>query len=237
MKIIVVEDEESVQKDIVGLLSLMPDVEILHVISTVKEAVGILPKSEVQVVLLDIHLKDGTAFDILRQLQKVNFLPIFITAYNEYAIDAIKCGALDYLLKPIDPDELKVALQKANNELLHEQQIDWVTDAYKSKNTRIVIKNSDGIHFLMFEELIYCQSDGAYTSFVMSDGRNVLSSKGLKEYEKLLPAHSFIRSHQSYLVNKRFIKKITRDHFIELKNGALIPVSDRRREFVIKELV
>lgn len=238
LKVLIIEDEQSVQKDITGLLKLIPEVEVIDIIETVEKALQVLPNTNADVVLLDIHLKDGTAFDLLGKLgPRYNYHIIFITAHEQYAIKAIKIGALDYLLKPLDLEELKESLAKRHREPLNQKQVEVVVEATNSSNTRLVLRNTSGIHFMSFKELAYCRGEGSYTHFCDDANNSIMVSKPLKEYEDVLPGVDFIRCHQSYIVNKHHVRRITKDDFLELKNGILIPVSIRKKEAVFKELL
>lgn len=236
IKVVVIEDEISVQKDILGIIRLSGIAEVVGIGSTVKEALQILSSIDADVALLDIRLEDGSAFDIISRLHAPRLNIIFITAYEEYAINAIKAGALDYLIKPLDLAELKLALCKVNFDIPLQKQIDIAIEANNRRPNKIVLKNTEGIHFISFDELLYCKGEGSYTRFYTEDEKSVMVSKSIKEYEKLLPSNIFVRCHQSYAANKSFIRKINKDGFLELKNGTLIPVSERKKEQVIKEL-
>lgn len=236
LKIIIVEDELYLQKDLLALLTSIDGIEVIRTIGSVKEALEVLPDTIADVVLLDIHLGDGTAFDLIRQIPSPLYNIIFITAYEQYAINAIKAGALDYLLKPVDFEELKTALSKVKKDYPKQKRLEVLLESSHNNVDKIVLKNTEGVHFIKFEELIYCRGEGSYTHFYTEDGLSIMVSKSLKEYEGLLPVSQFTKCHQSYTVNKLFIKKISRDGFLELKTGMLIPVSERRKEQVIKEL-
>jgi two-component system LytT family response regulator len=182
-------------------------------------------------LLLDISLPDDSGFDILAKFPDRSLKVIFLTAYQEHAIKAIKYGALDYLLKPIVEDEFKVAINKALP--ITKDQFDLAHNGFKNGvHNRLVLRSQNYIQIVAVNDIIYCKSDSGYTNFFLADGRNVLTSKYIKEYEEVLPAKKFIRPHQSYIVNLDFIDRYHKEGYLLLKNNIKIPVSVRRKEDV-----
>jgi two-component system LytT family response regulator len=194
------------------------------------------------VVFLDIQMPDGSGFRMLEELDKVDFEIIFTTAFDEFAIKAIKYSALDYLLKPIDPEELVNATRKVESKLSTQevnQNIQVLLDNIKSRDAeshKIVLSTSEKIHVIETDQIIRCESDNYYTNFFLADGKKILVSKTLKENESLLSGHNFIRPHKSHLVNVKFIKGFLRSDggYIEMTDGSRIPVSRRKREKIIE---
>jgi len=193
-------------------------------------------------VLLDIKLPDGTGFDILNHFQDIQFFTIFITAYDKHAIQAFKFSALDYLLKPIDIDEFRGAIDKlikAKEEQNTKQKLEIFLENIQniSKEVkRIVLKTSDSIHLVQVNEILRCQSEGNYTKFFFTNKGPILVSKNIKEYYEMLKDFQFFRPHQSHIVNINYIKR-----FHKLDGGSLImqddsnvPVSTRKREELMK---
>jgi len=237
LRVLIIEDEISVLKDITGLLSLRKDIIIIDEASGIVKAQTLIEATKPDVILLDVHLEDGNAFELLSKFKTYSFKIIFITAYDNFAIRAIRTGAMDYLLKPVDIDELfaaldKVKLIKDNSE---EEQIQHsITNFNNIKTDRFIIRTNEGIHILIYKEITYCKSEGSYTFFNMLDGRTIVASKPLKEYEDLLPTECFVRCHQSYIVNAEQVIKIDRDDNLIFRNGNAIPVSNRRKEAVLQ---
>ncbi len=197
------------------------------------------------VVVLDVEMDDGTGFDLLKQIPDPSFQLIFATAFNQYAIQAFKFSAIDYLLKPVDPMELAMALQKAadninSNNLQQQlailmQQMGNKQGAYK----QIVLKDIDKTYFVNINSIIYCEAEGSYTKFYIADSDPIFVSRNLRSYEELLAPAGFIRTHHSCLVNPDKIKVFDRKTdcgTLILEGGYTIPVSQRKREFVTQFL-
>ena len=239
IRILIIDDEPIIRKDLEILIGKHKDTVIVGACGTVKEAMVLIPATNPDLVLLDIQLSDGTGFELLKLLPAISFHVIFITAYNEYAIKAIKYGALDYLLKPIDEDELNETINKVKSlPALREHSSESVDVASSylhsnEKRNKIVLRSQQYLQIVAFDEILYCHSDKGYTTFFLTGNRKVLVSKYIKEYEDLLPANIFLRPHQSYLVNFNFIDRFHKDGYLILHTGVEIPVSTRRKDHVI----
>ncbi|WP_118952755.1 LytR/AlgR family response regulator transcription factor [Taibaiella helva] len=244
LRVLIVDDEPIIRKDLEALLKPYSGFIVVGTCGSVTEAKILINATQPDLLLLDIQLSDGTGFDLLQSLEKISFHTIFITAYNEYAIKAIKYGALDYLLKPIDELELKDALEKVKagrKEALEVRESLEVARAHmnsdnKAIRSRIVLRSQYFLQVVAFDEIIYCQNDGGYTHFHLVDKRKIVVSKSIKEYDELLPRQLFLRPHQSYLVNVSFIDRFHKEGYLILKGGQEIPVSTRKKEHVISFL-
>jgi two-component system LytT family response regulator len=239
IRVVIIDDEPAIRKDTQALLQQQPGFIVAATCGSVQEAKILIPATQPDLLLLDIELQDGTGFDILQQLDSPCRV-IFVTAYHDYAIRAIKYGALDYLLKPLDEEELKAALDKVRRtapEPLQQEQLMLAKQSFQQggMQNRIVLRSQQYLQIVPFEEIIYCQSDAGYTTFFLSDQRKIVVSKSIKEYEELLP-NWFIRPHQSYLVNHHFIDRYHKDGYLVLRNGAEIPVATRRKEIILEYL-
>jgi len=236
LRVLIIEDEIAVRNDLKGLLRMRNDIQIVGETGSVNEAKILIKACNPDLVFLDIHLEDGTAFDILNAFEIVHFKLIFVTAYNDYAIKAIKLGALDYLLKPVDPDELFTALDRVGTytSTSIQEQFQFVQNNHATKNEKVILRTAEGIHIVYFNEIVYCHSDGPYTHFHLIDNRNIIVSKTIKEYDTLLPNDIFARCHQSYLVNLQQIIKLDKEDFLILRNGMKVPVSSRKRDAIIQ---
>ncbi|MFN8251034.1 MAG: LytTR family DNA-binding domain-containing protein [Ferruginibacter sp.] len=246
MKILVIDNEPQVRQTVKELLELWSRGE--HVIEEadgVKTGVAKIEALHPDILLLDVEMDDGTGFDLLRQLTSPSFQLIFTTAHNQYAIQAFKFSAIDYLLKPIDPAELNTALQKAadnisSNALQSQltvlmQQLGGKPDAVK----QIVLKDIDKTYFIKIDDILYCEAEGSYTKFYISNSEPVFVSRNLRSYEELLAPSGFIRTHHSCLVNPAKIKIYDRKTdcgTLVLEGGHTIPVSQRKKDFVIQFL-
>ena len=176
---------------------------------------------------------------------EIDFEIIFTTAFDQFAIKAIKYSALDYLLKPIDPEELVNALKKVENKLSNQkvnQNIQVLLDNIKARDAdphKIILSTSEKIHIIETDQILRCESDNYYTNFFLADGKKILISKTLKENEQLLSDHNFIRPHKSHLVNVKYIKGFLKydGGYIEMTDGSRIPVSRRKREKIIEVIM
>ena len=236
MKTLIVEDKAYIRKGLLNLLQLIDtDVEIIGECESVKDAVIVANACKPELIFLDINLLDGNAFDFLNQTEHLSFKVIFITAYEEFALKALKAGAVDYLLKPVDIDELETALQKIKTLPVTEQQkqLTTVKEVWNNEDSKLILSLHDSFQVVNLNELLFCESDKGYTTFYCSDGKKYLVSKTLKEFEERLTASNFIRPHQSYIVNLKFIDKYEKAGVIYLKNGKKIPVSSRKKEHFV----
>lgn len=187
-------------------------------------------------VFLDIQMKDGSGFDLLEILGDVNFKLIFTTASDEYAVKAFKFAAVDYLLKPIDPDELMDAVSRVEGQDKPAQRIDLLKENFV-KTKRIALNTLQKIHIVNVEEILRCESNINYTMFYFTDGTKLLVTKTLKEFDHLLSGHNFIRVHQSHLINTAFIKEFLKSEgVLVMKDGTKVPVSTRKKE-VLMEMI
>lgn len=237
LRIAIVDDEPKARKNLVDLLiANCPNIVITAEASSVEEACQVLSSQPLDLVLLDIELQDGTGFDLLDQIAGLKLNVIFTTAYNEFAIRAFRYNALDYLLKPIHPDELIASIQKAREKnalvglsrkiaMLQESKSDHFFD-------NITLPTSDGPVFTRTKEIVRLESYGNYTFLYMINGERHLASRNLKEFEEILPRSHFFRPHQSHMVNTTFVKKLMKEDggYAVMHDGNKVPVARRRKE-------
>jgi two-component system LytT family response regulator len=184
-------------------------------------------------VFLDIQMKDGSGFDLLEIVPDVQFKLIFTTASDEFAVKAFKFAAVDYLLKPIDPDELMDAVSRIEGQDKAVQRIDLLKENFV-KAKRIALNTLEKIHIVNVEEILRCESNINYTMFYFTDGTKLLVTKTLKEFDNLLSGHNFIRVHQSHLINTNFIKEFLKSAGeIVMKDGTKVPVSTRKKQVLM----
>ena len=239
---LIVDDEPNACDIIVHYCSHLPFLQVVAVCGDAFEAKSVLANNQIDIIFLDIRMPvlDGLSF--LKTLKHPAQI-IFTTAYNEYAIQAIRFSAFDYLLKPVDMEELQGSVRRflESNED-YKQQYDLLKNilhniqAPSAEEFRLALPTKEGVHFLQPANIIRCESLGNYTKFFMENGRTYLISKTLGEYDTLLSPHSFIRTHKSHLINKKFITFIDHDGFAVLKDGAKVEVSRRRKEEVMQAL-
>lgn len=237
MKTLIVEDKAYIRKGLCNLLRLIDtDVEVVGECESVKEAVVVANACKPELIFLDINLTDGTGFDFLEQTEELFFKTIFITAHEEHALRALKIGAVDYLLKPVDVDELQTALQKIKELPIttQRQQLKRAKAVWGNEDATLILSLHDSFQVVDLAELLFCESDKGYTTFYCNNNKKYVVSKTLKEFEERLTKANFTRPHQSYMVNLKFIDKYDKSGVIHLKNGKKIPVSSRKKEQFLK---
>lgn len=211
-------------------------VEVAGSANNTDSALELIAELNPQLVFLDIEMHTNNAFELLDKLMPVRFEIIFVTAYDNYALKAFRYSALDYLLKPVDIDELKLAIEKARERIaaqnINHRLNDFISQLpEKNKVPKIGLRSKDGLLFQDIEDIISCSAEGAYTNFEFVKGKALLVSGTLKVFENTLPADCFCRVHDSYLVNLHHVKKYHygKGGYVEMVNGATIPVSLRKR--------
>lgn len=236
---IIIDDELNLRKGLKIMLNRVnTDLQIVAEAGTVEEGIEIINLHKPDLVFLDIELSDGYSFEILNQLSEINFQIIFITAYDQYAIKAFKYSAVDYLLKPISPTELTSAINRAEEKIKEKsKQSNWpiLKDNLNSLK-KIVLRTSKKYHLIQVDQIIRCQADQSYTTFYIEDMSPIMISKPLKEYEELLPPETFLRVHQSHLINRNKVLGYYKEGYLELKNKDTVPVSSRRKDIVLATL-
>ncbi len=241
MKAIIIEDEKNAQEALVNMLNLIDkNLKILGIAEEVGDAVKLINENRPDVVFLDIHLKNGTGFDVLEQLIDFKGTIVFTTAYENYAIKAFRYSAFDYILKPINPLELKKTISELDKEFNKNKKYEQMLKVYKQSNipdeeAKIVLKTLNNQYIINIKNIIRCESEGAYTKFFLKD-KTYLTSKNLKYYDEILSEHDFIRTHQSHLVNAQYILRLNSNNFVELKDNSQVPVSARKKTFVNKKI-
>lgn len=244
MKKALIIDDENRTRDLIAKMinSFGLDIEAIAAGENVQSAIKAIEEHEPDIVFLDIQMPDGTGFDVLKAIPHKKFEVIFITAHEEFAIKAIKFSALDYILKPVDPEELKSAVQRAletMNEKKDESQFEALNNNIShQQKRRLVLKTQESVHVVDLDQIIRCESDRNYTSFFLTEGRKILVSKTLKEYETLLVGYNFIRVQQSHLINLDFVDRYNKGNggSVVMKDGSEVPLSPAKREIFFKIL-
>lgn len=246
IRAIIIEDEKKSRETLLGLLQkYCLSVETVAQAEGYREGIKLVRKYKPDVIFLDIQMPDGSGFRLLEELKDMEFEVIFTTAFDQFAIKAIKYSALDYLLKPIVPQELvdavnKLKVKKANTE--KRKNIETLLDNIKTPEEdphKIVLSTAEKIHVIDVDDILRCESDNYYTYFYFINGEKLLISKTLKENEELLSHHSFIRPHKSHLINVKYIKSFIRQEggYIIMTDGSKVPVSRRKREKILEILM
>jgi len=209
-----------------------PNISVVGEADGVQSGMQAIDKLKPELILLDIKMGDGDGFDLLKQISNIFFRVVFVTAHEEYAMKAIKFSALDYILKPATVEDLKVAFDKAEKQILNDLKIQLSTlqlNLNSSKNKTIILRTSDNIYLVEVMEIIRCESDGNYTLFYTNEGRKYMVSTSMKEYEDILEDHGFFRIHKSHIVNVAFINSFNKEGYIVLKDKTTLPVARRKK--------
>lgn len=241
MKIIIVEDVKKIRDLLVNLItSKFNDIVILAQTNSVNEAYSFINNLNPDLILLDIELIDGSGFELLNKFPKNKFKTIFITGNSDRAIEAIKQDAIDYIVKPINPEELYKAIDKVKK-IVDKEHLDNILQfistnlkSNKPKN-RLTLKTATNIYSINISDIVRCESEGKYTTFYLSNNKKIVMSRPLKEYEEELDGYGFFRVHQSHLINMLFFESLLKqlDVTILLTNGHKVPLASRKKiEFV-----
>ncbi len=244
LRTIIIDDEQSVRKTLEKLLARnCPNVKLVAEADGVDSGIESIKKYHPDLILLDIKMNDGTGFDLLKKLEPVDFKVIFITAYDQYAIKAIKFSALDYLLKPVDPEDLIEAINKAEKLVINElnQQLNTLEEnmlTQEKSKKKIILKTFDNIHLVKVINIVYCESHDNYTNFHLQGDKKILVSNTLKEYDEMLSEYGFFRAHKSYLINLMHIDRFekTDGGSVVMNNEIKLPVASRKKDQLLEML-
>jgi two-component system LytT family response regulator len=244
IKSVIIEDEiknAHLLKTILG--QYCPDVEVLANYRSIADICEFFPRDKPELMFMDIMLSDGNSMEALSQIQLNGTQIIFTTAYDQYAIKAIRFSALDYLLKPIDIDELKQAVDRAKNKLLESKRNDVnqlinIFSLNREKITKLALPSMEGHTFVDITDIIRIQSDGAYSTFHLKSKEKIMVSRQIKEYEMLLENEGFFRLHQSHVINLACIAKFVKraGGYVIMSDGSEIEVASRRKTDFMKRL-
>jgi len=242
-QIMIVDDEPDARNFIRNILQQScPELATGLEAGSVAEAISLIKAGQIDLVLLDVEMEDGTGFDLLDEIVEVNFNVVFTTAHDDFAIRAFRYNAIDYLLKPIDPDELVAAVYKAqqntNYTILQQQIGNLISTASEKRFDRMALNTSTGSVFVQTMDIARIESYGNYTFVFLSNGQRHLVSRNLKEFEEMLLPPHFFRLHQSHLVNTSFVKKFLKEDggYAVMHDSAKIPVARRRKDAFLEIL-
>jgi two-component system LytT family response regulator len=244
LKAIILEDEEDNRDLLTGFLrDYCPEISLLASVDTVRSAWEAISSFHPDVVFMDIQLKGETSFDLLEKLGEIQFEIIFTTAYESYMLKAIKLSAVDYLLKPINVQELILAVEKVKkkrNQISFNKSLEVLLSNFRTNipDHKIALSSSDGFVFVKVSNIMYLKSEGAYTYFFLKPNEKILTSKNISEYEDLLADHNFFRIHKSYIVNMAEVTRYVRGEGgqVVMSNNSVFDVSRRRKEDFLKLL-
>ncbi len=244
IRAVIVDDELKSRATLRTLLEDFCDnVTVVALCSTIEQALHSIQTHSPNVVFLDIQMHRETGFDLLTSLKEINFEVIFTTAHSEFALKAIKFSAIDYLLKPIDIQDLKTAVEKVEKRMNGDMSVRLEQFLHHFKQGgiqkgKIGLPCSDGLMFVPTDDIIYCEADGNYTNIYISDGRKYIVTKTLRDYEDLLHEHNFFRIHHSYLINLNCLKKYVKGDggYVIMSNDVSLDVSKRRKDVFMKRI-
>jgi two-component system LytT family response regulator len=243
IKALLIDNEAHIREDVREKLETYFKDEILIVgeAEGVETGLKAIEEHNPDLLFLDIHMDDGTGFDLINKSTKKDFEVIFITGFDQHAIKAIRVGALDYIIKPVDDDEFREAAQKAiqnyEKENHLEKLIEISSEYFKgAKKKRVILKTTDTVYAIYEDDIIYCRSDGNYTTFYTQQLEKIVVSKPLKQIEEILSENVFIRCHQSYIVNKKHVLKYNKQGVLIVHLDFKVPVSSRRKDYALKKI-
>lgn len=242
LRTLIIDDEPHIRETLNHLLKkFCPQVKVVGEADSVASGITEIRNKIPDLVLLDIKMEDGTGFDLIDHFENIAFNIIFVTAYQEYAIRAFGFSAIDYILKPINPEKLVDAVKRADQivQSSFNTQLNTLKenlDLTENKNRKIILKTLENIYLLDVQDIIHCASDGNYTVFDTTDHQKIIVSKIIKEYDKLLSDSGFLRVHRSHLINLKHIKRLSKQDggFVVMSNEMEVPVSTRGRERLLE---
>ncbi len=234
---LLIEDEERSRIVLRNLLeTYCPEVEVVGTADSVASGIRAVKELQPDILFLDVQITGGTGFDVLEKVDFPGIAVIFTTAYDHYALKAFKFSAIDYLLKPIDIEELKGAVKKVMADGRHEEdqyKIQNLLSNLKSPNEDpvLLVSTLEAVEFIRIRDIIRCEAQGAYTQLFLKDARPVMVSKVIKEFEFLLQDYGFYRVHQSHLINLKEVRKYVKaDNYLLMRDGAQIQLARSRKE-------
>jgi two-component system LytT family response regulator len=246
IRLIIVDDEKHARDAISHIVSLYcPDVKVVARAADVSSGIEAIKKHRPDLVLLDIKMPDGSGFDLIRATRGYDYSVIFITAYDEYAIKAFRFNAVDYLLKPIDPEALSEAIQRIKKlaqtgtiQTRLEEMMKYL-DLHHKQTTgdRVVLKTNDEYHIIDVDDIISIEADTNYCWFYLTDSKKIFVAGSMKDYEKKLPSHLFFRIHQSHIINLYQVKRFNSNEALCLmRDNSEVPVSQRKKDELIDRI-
>ncbi len=245
MKTVIIEDEQkslAVLKDLISKYT--PELEICGTAGYVNKAVELIESSQPELVFLDVRIADGTSFDILSQINERRFEVIFISAYDDYALDAFRVAAVDYLLKPVSILQLQEAVNRARKRLTDSKRSSNIDALLKSLATqtdhdkKVKIPTLTGYEFIDVADIIWCKSEGHYTTFYLLNKYRLMSSKNLGYYEDLLTKYNFYRINNNIMINVNQIKSYVKGKggYVVMEDGTELEISQRRKQEFLQRL-
>lgn len=245
LKAIIIDDEQGSRETLEHLIKdFCKDVEIVAMADGVESGISCIKQFQPDVVFLDIEMNSATGFDLLRKFDDIFFDVIFTTAYSNYAIKAFKFSAVDFLLKPIDIDDLRNAVDKVRNRKQkenHNSRFELMMHNIKQadpEKQRLAISTMEGLVFINAVDIIRLEADGAYTGIFQKNGQKMITSKDLKLFEEILDKNQFVRVHNSHIINLSEVQKYVKGEggYVVLSDGSHVDISKRRKEHFLSKI-
>lgn len=242
LRTLIIDDEAPVRELLAGILAnYCQNTEVIAFADGVQSGLDAIHRHQPDLVLLDVNLEDGNAFDLLGKINEIRFALIFVTAYENYALNAFRFSAVDYIMKPINIDDLVRAVQKAANKVEQASlglKLKNFFDNLNSKpeDKKLVLKTQESIHIVKLSDIIRCEADHNYCTFYLIKGKKILVSHNLGEYDELLNGLFFFRTHQSHLININHIQSFEKNEggYLKMTDDSSVPVSKRKKEELLK---
>lgn len=241
MRTLIIDDEQECRRATRLIAEkYCPNLQIVGEANSVTTSLKAIDELQPELVLLDIQMQDGTGFDLIKHYETIPFKIIFITSFDQYALQAFQLSALDYLLKPIEPELLIKAVHKAITvDVSHtiKQQVEIQLASLQAKQ-RIALPTLEGLEIFNLDDIMYCESDSNYTMFYLKNNSKFMVSRTIKEYEDILPEKQFVRIHKSYIINLLFVTKYIKGDGgdIVLSNGVCLPIARLRKDKLLEKL-
>jgi two-component system, LytTR family, response regulator len=246
LRAVIIEDEQHCIDRLGGLLTeaASSSIHLLNSYQTIEDGLQAIRKLQPDVVFLDVQIQERTGFDLLMELKDINFEVIFTTAYERYAVQAFKFSAVDYLLKPVDVNDLTEAINRLNDKISKKEMLGKLNvllhnfKDIQGASKKISVPTINGFSFLAVNDIIRCQSDVNYTTIYLKENQKLTVAKTLKEFEELLTEYNFYRIHNSHLINLAFIKSYNKGKggYVSMIDNSEVEVSTRRKEDFLKRL-
>jgi two-component system, LytTR family, response regulator len=243
VKTLIVDNQPEIREGLRLMLErYCPQVTELREANGVAEGLKTIYDYQPDLVFTDVEMDDGTGMDMLSKLKDIKFQVIFITAYNKYAVDAFRFSAIDFLLKPIDPDQLAESVQRAYENVKRNTMIEQLSVLNNKMNPlgadekKLVLRDQKAIHIVKISDIVYLHAEGVYTTFDTVSGEQIVVSRNIKEYEEILSSYGFVRVHNSYLANMEHVHKFDKADggSLVMSNKAVVPVSTRKKDVVLE---
>lgn len=238
MRTLIVDDEQQVCETLTNMLNFYcPDIDVLKWSHNVSSGVDSYNKYKPELMFLDVNMPDGDGFDLLKQIDVSTVHVAFVSGFDKYAVQAFRANAIDYLLKPVDPDQLQEVARRARKAVTSRYMNAYLNgshsyEVHREEKRKLLLKTEDSIHLIHPSEILHCESDGNYTRFHLENDKEVIVSRTLKHFESRLEANHFFRIHRSHLINLNSIESYDRRNggFVILRNGTVIPVASRKKD-------